>query len=71
MQLVYGQQIHVGGMNASLDLAERAVIGSGQKGIDLCCWTGAGMRCLLRFRNVASIVGVDATGGRAWTTNVP
>ena len=61
MQLVYGQQIHIGGKNASLDLAERAAIGSGQKGIDLCCWTGAGMRCLVRFRNVASMVGVDAT----------
>jgi len=31
------------------------------KGIDLCCCSGAGMRFLARFRNVASMVGVDAT----------
>ena len=61
MQLVFGQQLHIGGMKASLDLAERASIGSGQKGIDLCCCNGAGMRCLVRFRDVASMVGVDAT----------
>jgi len=61
MQLIFGQQLHIGGMKASLDLAERAAIGSGQKGIDLCCCNGAGMRCLVRFRDVASMVGVDAT----------
>jgi len=61
MQLLFGQQIHVGGMGASLDLAERAGIAKGQKGIDLCCCNGAGMRCLVRFREVASMIGVDAT----------
>jgi ubiquinone/menaquinone biosynthesis C-methylase UbiE len=48
-------------MKASMDLAERAGIGAGLSGIDLCCCNGAGMRCLVRFRNVASMVGVDAT----------
>lgn len=60
-ELVMGQQIHLGGLKASMDLAERAGIGAGLQGVDLCCCNGAGMRCLVRFRNVASMVGVDAT----------
>jgi len=61
MQLLFGQQIHIGGMGATIDFAERAGIGKGQKGIDLCCCNGAGMRCLIRFREVAAMIGVDAT----------
>lgn len=61
LQLLYGQQIHIGGMKASIDLAERASISAGLSGVDLCCCNGAGMRFLVRFRNVASMVGVDAT----------
>ena len=61
MQLVFGQQLHIGGMKASIDLAERAGIGAGLSGVDLCCCIGAGMRFLVRSRNVASMVGVDAT----------
>ena len=61
MQLLFGQQLHVGGMQASLDLAKRAGIGAGQNGVDLCCCIGAGMRCLVRFCDVASMTGVDAT----------
>ncbi len=61
MQLIFGQQIHIGGMKASIDLADRAGIGAGLSGVDLCCCNGAGMRFLVRFRNVASMVGVDAT----------
>jgi SAM-dependent methyltransferase len=60
-ELVMGQQIHVGGFKSSLDLAERAGIGAGMRGIDLCCCNGAGMRFLVRFRGVASMTGVDAT----------
>lgn len=63
MQLVFGQQIHIGGMKASIDLADRAEIGAGLCGIDLCCCNGAGMRFLVRSREVASMVGVDATEG--------
>ena len=48
-------------MKASLDLAARAEIAAGSSGIDLCCCNGAGMRFLVRSRNVASMVGVDAT----------
>ncbi|UCE86898.1 MAG: methyltransferase domain-containing protein [Deltaproteobacteria bacterium] len=60
-ELIMGQQIHIGGLISSQDLAERAGIGAGQRGVDLCCCNGAGMRFLVRFRGVASMVGVDAT----------
>jgi SAM-dependent methyltransferase len=56
-----GEQIHIGGMQSSLDLAARADIGAGSRGVDLCCASGAGMRFLLRFRQVAHMTGVDAT----------
>jgi SAM-dependent methyltransferase len=61
MQLLFGQQLHIGGMKASIDLADRAGIGAGFSGVDLCCCNGAGMRFLVRSRKVASMVGVDAT----------
>lgn len=60
-ELVMGQQIHIGGFNSSMDLAEKAGIGPGMSGVDLCCCNGAGMRFLVRFRNVAKMHGVDAT----------
>lgn len=60
-QLVMGQQIHIGGFQSSMSLAEKAGIGDGMTGVDLCCCNGAGMRFLVRFRNVARMHGVDAT----------
>jgi ubiquinone/menaquinone biosynthesis C-methylase UbiE len=60
-ELLMGQQIHIGGFKYSSDLAERAQIGAGQQGVDLCCCNGAGMRFLVRFRGVAAMTGVDAT----------
>jgi ubiquinone/menaquinone biosynthesis C-methylase UbiE len=60
-ELVFGEQIHIGGLASSLELAERAGIEAGQHGVDLCCCNGAGMRCLVRFKQVASMVGVDAS----------
>ena len=60
-QLIFGQQIHMGGMKASNDLADRAGIKAGMSGVDLCCCNGADMRFLVRFRGVASMAGVDAT----------
>jgi len=60
-ELVMGQQIHIGGFKSSMDLAEKAGIGSGMTGVDLCCCNGAGMRFLARFRGVAKMTGVDAT----------
>lgn len=59
--LLFGQQLHIGGLNASLELAELARIEKGMTGIDLCCGNGAAMRALVRFRDVKSMVGIDAT----------
>jgi ubiquinone/menaquinone biosynthesis C-methylase UbiE len=50
-------------MQSSRELAEQAGITSGAIGVDLCCYTGAGMRYLVRFHGVAQMVGVDATPG--------
>ncbi|MGB2862672.1 MAG: methyltransferase domain-containing protein [Sedimentisphaerales bacterium] len=60
-ELIMGEQIHIGGFASSMDLAEKAGIGPGMKGVDLCCCNGAGMRFLVRFREVARMEGVDAT----------
>jgi len=60
-ELVMGEQIHIGGFASSMDLAERAKIPPGSRGVDLCCCIGAGMRFLVRFRDVAHMTGVDAT----------
>jgi SAM-dependent methyltransferase len=60
-ELVMGEQIHIGGFASSMDLAEKAGIGPDMRGVDLCCCNGAGMRFLVRFRDVAGMHGVDAT----------
>jgi ubiquinone/menaquinone biosynthesis C-methylase UbiE len=60
-ELIMGEQIHIGGLTSSMDLAEQAGIKAGMKGVDLCCCSGAGMRFLVRFRNAALMRGVDAT----------
>jgi SAM-dependent methyltransferase len=60
-QLIMGQQIHIGGLTSSTYLAEKAGIRSGSSGVDLCCCSGAGMRFLVRFRDVARMRGIDAT----------
>jgi ubiquinone/menaquinone biosynthesis C-methylase UbiE len=60
-ELIMGHQIHIGGFASSMDLAEKAGIAAGSRGADLCCCNGAGMRFLLRFRDVGHMTGVDAT----------
>ena len=60
-ELIMGEQIHIGGLQSSMDLADRAGLGAGMNGVDFCCCTGAGMRFLTRFRNVDFVTGVDAT----------
>ena len=60
-ELLMGEQIHIGGFQSSMDLAQRAAIAAGSQGVDLCCCSGAGMRFLARFLNVARMTGVDAT----------
>jgi len=42
-ELIMGQQIHIGGLRSSMDLADRAGIAGGSSGVDLCCcWSGCG-----------------------------
>ncbi len=60
-ELIMGEQIHIGGLGSSMDLAQRAGIGAGSSGVDLCCCNGAGMRFLVRMQGVAKMTGVDAT----------
>jgi len=60
-ELLMGEQIHIGGFQSSMDLAQRAGITAGWRGVDLCACTGAGMRFLVRFLKVAHMTGVDAT----------
>ncbi len=60
-ELIMGEQIHIGGLVSSMDLADRARIAEGTTGVDFCCHSGAGMRFLIRFRGVARMFGVDAT----------
>lgn len=60
-ELVMGEQIHIGGFVSSMDLARRAGISAGSRGVDLCCCNGAGMRFLLRYGGVEHMTGVDAT----------
>ena len=55
-----GEQIHIGGFASSMDLSERAGVGAGMRGVDLCACNGAGMRFLVRFRGVDGMTGVDA-----------
>jgi len=61
-ELVMGEQIHIGGFASSMDLAGKAGIAPASRGVDLCCCNGAGMRFLVRFRQVRHMTGVDATG---------
>ena len=42
-------------------LAEKAVLDETMSVFDLCCCNGAGLSLLVGFRNVASLLGVDAT----------
>lgn len=60
-ELIMGQQIHIGGLRSSIELAEKAGIKSGTSGVDLCCCSGAGMRLLVRCCDVERMYGVDAT----------
>lgn len=60
-ELIMGEQIHVGGLSSSMNLAAKADLKPGSKGVDFCCCNGAGMRFLIQFKQIASMTGVDAT----------
>ena len=58
-ELMMGELLHIGGLASSLELVERAGIGQGMHGIDLCCGNGAAMRMLLQQVGVACMTGVE------------
>lgn len=58
---IMGEQIHIGGLASSQDLAAKAGIEPGMHGVDFCCCNGAGMRFLVRLCEVDAMTGVDAT----------
>lgn len=70
-ELIMGSQIHMGGLQSSQHLANRAGVQPGSCGVDLCCCKGAGMVFLTRFRGANHMTGVDATSqvvdqGKMW-----
>ena len=58
-ELFMGQQIHVGGIRSTMELADRAGLRPGERGVELCCGSGASMRALVRFRDIGSMVGIE------------
>ncbi|CAE7491351.1 Ccdc38 [Symbiodinium necroappetens] len=44
-ELVMGKQIDIGGASSTMEVAEKAGVGPGMKGVDLNCNNGGGMRC--------------------------
>lgn len=59
-ELLFGDRLDIGGMAATMDLAKRAGVGPGMKGIQLFCLNGAAMRILVRFKGVDRMIGVDS-----------
>lgn len=59
-ELVMGEQIHVGGLKSSKELADKAGIGRGMKVLDLCSALGAGLRFLVANYDVSGF-GLDGT----------
>mmetsp|Transcript_12272 Transcript_12272/g.13879 ORF Transcript_12272/g.13879 Transcript_12272/m.13879 type:complete len:271 (-) Transcript_12272:299-1111(-) len=60
-ELTMGKQVDIGGASSTMELAQKAGLGPGMKGVDLNCNNGGGMRCLLRLCGVESMTGVDIT----------
>jgi hypothetical protein len=60
-ELVMGKQIDIGGASSTLELAQRAQVGPGMKGVELNSNNGGGMRALVRLASVDSMIGVELT----------
>jgi len=60
-ELVMGKQIDIGAASSTMELAKKAGLGPGMKGVELNCNNGGGMRCLVRLCGVDSMTGVDIT----------
>ena len=54
-------QVDVGGASSTLELAQKAGVGPGMKGVELNCNNGGGMRALVRLGGVDSMIGVELT----------
>ena len=54
-------QVDVGGASSTLELAQKARVGPGMKGVELNCNNGGGMRALVRLGGVDSMIGVELT----------
>lgn len=63
-ELLMGEQIHIGGLASSEALARFGQIAAGSRGVDFCCCSGAGMRFLLKRKEVAFMAGVDFTSAQ-------
>ena len=66
-ELVMGKQIDIGGASSTLELAKKAGVGPGMKGVELNSNNGGGMRCLVRLAGVDSMIGVELTKSVAET----
>eukprot|EP00435_Cladocopium_sp_Y103_P049581 s1425_g15.t1 len=60
-ELVMGKQIDIGAASSTLELAQRAHVGPGMKGVELNSNNGGGMRALVRLAGVDSMIGVELT----------
>ena len=60
-ELTMGKEIDIGAASSTMELAAKAGVGAGMKGVELNCNNGGGMRCLVRLVGVDSMTGVDMT----------
>jgi len=60
-ELLMGEQVHIGGMPSSFQLAEFGGVREGLAAADFCCCSGAGMRFLLKLCGASHVSGVDFT----------
>ena len=63
-ELLMGEQIHIGGLVSSIDLASFGGVKGGAAAADLCCCSGAGMRFLLKLCGASHVSGVDFTAAQ-------
>ena len=60
-ELLAGEHHEIGGMLTTRDMASRAGITRGMRGVQLFCLNGAAMRVLVRFEGVKRMHGVEPT----------
>lgn len=60
-ELLAGEHLEIGGMATTRDMASRAGIARGMRGVNLFCLNGAAMRVLVRFEGVERMHGVEPT----------